>query len=332
MSRTATASPVPRTLASHLDRPLLSDGGLETTLVYHHGIDLPCFAAFPLLGGADGRALLRSYYERYLRLARAHGFGFVLESPTWRANRDWGRLLGYDDAALDEANRTAIALMHELRAAHADGRRSLLVSGNLGPRGDGYRAEARMDVAEAAAYHRAQLESFARSGVDLVSAFTLTTVAEAQGICQVAAELDLPAVISFTVETDGRLPGGETLAEAITQTDAAAAARPAWYMVNCAHPSHFADTLGSGAWRERVRGVRANASRASHAELDRATTLDDGDPRRFGRECAALRERLPRLAVLGGCCGTDHRHVAALAAAWRAGADRDYCSSRELAG
>lgn len=305
---------------SHLpqlsDTLFLTDGGLETTLIFHQGLDLPCFAAFDLLKDQAGIAVLRGYFERYLSIAKRRGVGVVLESPTWRANPDWGARIGYDRAALDDANRNAIALVLEIRGEHETPTTPMVVSGNIGPRGDGYRAETRMTAAEARAYHAPQISAFAGTDADMVSAFTLNYVEEASGIVQAARDCDMPVVISFTVETDGRLPTGEPLGAAIERTDEETDAYAAYYMINCAHPTHFAPALNAGgAWRARIRGLRANASRCSHAELDESTELDVGNPAELGSLYRSLRASLPQLSVLGGCCGTDHRHVDAIFAA-----------------
>ena len=303
------------------DRMFLTDGGLETTLVFHRGIDLPEFAAFPLLGTADGRTALRAYFDGYLALARAEDAGFVLDTPTWRANPDWGARLGYDAAALDRANRAAVAFARELRDAATDGPSPIIVNGVVGPRGDGYAPEALMTPGEAQRYHAPQVGAFAAAGAELVSAITMTHAAEAIGIARAADAAGLPAVVSFTVETDGRLPDGQALGETIERVDAETLGSVAYYMVNCAHPTHFAATLAQGGeWRERIAGLRANASVLSHAELDAATELDEGDPAGFGAAGAALRPHLPCVTVIGGCCGTDERHVAAAAAGWAAAA------------
>ena len=298
------------------DAMFLTDGGLETTLVFHDGLDLPCFAAFDLLRGEAGVETLRDYYDRYVSIARQRGVGVVLEAPTWRANPDWGAKLGYDAEALADANRKAIGLMLEIRTAHETPGAPMVISGNLGPRGDGYRADARMTVEKARHYHAAQIETFASTDADMVSAFTMNYVEEAAGIVRAAQDADMPVVISFTVETDGHLPSGQRLADAIQRTDDATGAYAAYYMINCAHPTHFDEVLCDGdQWLDRLRGVRANASRCSHAELDESTELDAGNPRELGNEYRELRRRLPRLSILGGCCGTDHRHVEAIFAA-----------------
>ncbi len=295
----------------------LTDGGLETTLIFHHGVDLPCFAAFDLLKDDAGTAILERYYHRYADLAAASGLGFVLESPTWRANRDWGRELGYGAGQVAGFNHRAIELMNRVRERYRETIPAIVISGNIGPRGDGYRPDERMSADEAQAYHAEQIGVFSECGVDLASAITITYAEEAIGIVRAAGARGLHSVIGFTTETDGRLPSGQALGDAICQVDGATGGGPAYYMVNCAHVDHFSHALDEDAeWTRRVRGVRANASRLSHAELDECEQLDDGDPVEFGDLYRRLWDRLPSLAVFGGCCGTDHRHVAAVCRAF----------------
>jgi homocysteine S-methyltransferase len=293
----------------------LTDGGLETSLIFHQGADLPAFAAFVLLEDDEGLDQLRRYYEPYLALARESGAGFVLESPTWRASPHWAERLGVSEERLDAVNRRAIGLMEELREAAGDG--PVVISGCIGPQDDGYQPAQLLSAAAARDYHSTQIGTFADTAADMVTAITMTYADEATGLAQAARDAGLPVVISFTLETDGRLPSGQALGEAIEEVDEATSGAPAYFMVNCAHPTHFEDVLaGERPWRERIRGLRANASRLSHAELDEAEKLDDGDPGDLGARYAALRSRLPQLNVLGGCCGTDERHVAAIRDAW----------------
>jgi homocysteine S-methyltransferase len=296
----------------------LTDGGMETTLVFHEGWDLPSFASFVLLDHERGRKALRRYFDRYIGTAIGGSTGFILESPTWRANPDWGSKIGYDAAALERINREAIAMLLDIRDRHETPSSPMVVSGNLGPRGDGYDAGTLMQPEEARHYHRPQIVTFKDAGADLVSAFTMTNSNEALGIALAAQDENMPCVISFTVETDGRLPSGETLAHAIETVDAATAKGPAYYMINCAHPTHFDHVLTTdAAWMSRLRGLRANASRMSHAELDNAPELDIGNPFELGGQYADLRRRFPHINVLGGCCGTDHRHVESISTACR---------------
>ncbi|MDQ3066565.1 MAG: homocysteine S-methyltransferase family protein [Actinomycetota bacterium] len=297
----------------------LTDGGIETTLIFEHGLALPLFAAFPLLKHDDGTEHLRLYYAPYAILARQHAVGLVLESPTWRASPGWATQLGYSTDELDALNRSAITLMEELRRVYA-GPHPIVISGCVGPEGDGYAPETMLTPDEAEAYHAVQIGTFADTAADLVTAITMTYAEEAIGVARAAAAAGMPSVISFTVETDGRLPSGQALSGAIQQVDDATSRAPAYFMINCAHPNHFEAVLESGApWVERIGGLRTNASTMSHAELDEAEELDEGDPADLGARHGALKARLPCVNVLGGCCGTDHRHVRAICDAWLTG-------------
>jgi S-methylmethionine-dependent homocysteine/selenocysteine methylase len=289
--------------------PVVNDGGLETDLVYHHGVDLPHFAAFPLVDDDRGRDRLLRYYDDYIDIAKRAGAAVQLDTPTWRASPDWGELLGYNVSELARVNRDAVALVDRLR--NTSGLDAFVVSGCLGPRGDGYVAGDVVEPDDAAAYHGPQIEAFAEAGADLVTALTLNDTGEAIGIVRAARTAGIPVAVSFTVETDGRLPDGTPLPVAVDTVDAEAA--PDYFMVNCAHPTHIAPALADdGEWRLRIRGLRANASSRSHAELDAATELDEGDPIELTRAQDALRPHLPNLTLIGGCCGTDSRHVAAM--------------------
>lgn len=290
----------------------LTDGGIETDLIFHRGFDLPQFAAFVLLDDPDGERALRAYYEQYITLAHERGVGVVLDTPTWRASADWGSLLGYTSERLTDVNQRAVALLEDLRA----GAPNVVISGCIGPREDGYVAERRMTAQDAEDYHAPQIQAFAAGAADLATALTLSYPEEAIGIVLAASAAGLPVAVSFTVETDGTLATGQPLLEAIEEVDARTDAAAAYFMINCAHPTHFADVLvGGGASVERIRGLRANASARSHAELDESPDLDEGDPLDLARRYRELSTRLPQLTVLGGCCGTDLRHIAAICAA-----------------
>jgi len=255
----------------------LTDGGIETTLIFHEGLELPDFASFHLLKDSNGEAALRKYFRTYAEIAKRLGTGLVLESATWRASADWGTRLGYTRETLAQANREAIRLLEEIRGELATERIEVVISGCVGPRGDGYSPAQTMSDREAEAYHGEQIETFADTAADLVTAITMNYVEEAIGIARAAERAGMPVVISFTVETDGRLPTGQTLGAAIEQVDA--------------------------------------VTRQSHAELNESPELDAGDPVELAMQHARLKERLPQLNVLGGCCGTDHRHVEQIAVA-----------------
>jgi S-methylmethionine-dependent homocysteine/selenocysteine methylase len=293
----------------------ITDGGMETTFIFAQGIALPDFASFILLEDPTGVDVLRAYYTSYLEIAAQHRVGIVLDTPTWRANPDWGDRLGYSAAELADVDRRGVTLLEELRAT-ADGVPHVIISGCIGPRGDGYRVDNEMTAEEAQHYHEPQVAAFADTAADLVSALTLTYAGEAVGVARAAQNAGIPSVISFTVETDGRLPSGQSLREAIEEVDDQTQGAVAYFMINCAHPTHFGHVLeGDGDWRGRIRGLRANASEKSHAELDDAEELDSGDPAALARQYRELQTRLPSLTVVGGCCGTDHRHVAAICTA-----------------
>jgi S-methylmethionine-dependent homocysteine/selenocysteine methylase len=288
----------------------LTDGGIETTLIFHKGLHLPHFAAFDLLKSPSGEQALLEYFRTYAILAKRLKTGMILESATWRANADWSTRLGYTSNTLAEANRRAIHMLKNLQVQFEDETLKAVISGCIGPRGDGYNPSQMMSEREAEAYHRDQIETFADSEADMVTAITMNYVEEALGIARAAQQAEIPVAISFTVETDGKLATGQTLQAAIEQVDASTFSYPAYYMINCAHPTHFESALMTDAlWVKRIRGIRANASMKSHAELNESPDLDIGNPHEFGMQHARLKERLPELNVLGGCCGTDHRHV-----------------------
>ena len=297
-------------------RLYLTDGGAETTLIFLEGLELPDFAAFHLLRTATGGEALRRYFRTYAEIARRFATGLILESATWRANSDWGTRLGYDSTMLADANRQAIRLLEYVRDDYETERTTVVISGCLGPRGDGYVADSAMSEQGARDYHQPQVETFAGSSADMICAMTMNYVEEAIGIVHAARDAAMPVAISFTVETDGNLPTGQTLRSAVEQVDDATSGYPSYYMINCAHPTHFEHVLtDGGAWLERIAGLRANASRKSHAELNESPDLDAGNPVELGTEYLKLVQRLSRLNVMGGCCGTDHRHVEQIAKA-----------------
>ena len=301
---------------SRLDRflssptPWPADAGLETVMIFLEGLDLPNFASFPLLETDPGRAALTRYFDHFLAVAQAAGTGFVLDTATWRANMGWAAAMGLDAAGVQAVNRRAVSFAQDYRKRHETAALPILINGVVGPAGDGYRIDSAMTAKAAEAVHDLQIAALAEAGADMVSAVTMTYPEEAIGIARAAARHGLPHVLSFTVETDGHLPDGTSLPEAIAKVDAATGGSPLFYMVNCAHPTHFSGVL-HGPWVERIGGVRANASRLSHAELDVMTTLDDGNPEEFGTLYRDLGRLLPNLRLIGGCCGSDHRHVGA---------------------
>jgi homocysteine S-methyltransferase len=291
----------------------VTDGGVETHLIFNKGHDFPYFTVFELNDSETGREVMRDYYAPYLEIARRVGQGFVFDTNTWRANPDWGALVGYDAARLRRANVAAVQLCRDLAGAFEAAGVPTLVSGVIGPRRDAWQYDGVMSVEEALDYHAPQVSAFAEAGADLVTTLTLTNVPEAVGIARLAEGAGLPVVLSFTLETDGRLPGGKSLGDAIGEVDAATGASPAYYMINCVHPVHFASTIRHGGeWVDRIGGLRVNASMKSHAELDESPELDIGDWQDLAQRYQRLLPLLPNIRVIGGCCGTDHRHIDAI--------------------
>lgn len=296
---------------------VLTDGGLETVMVFQEGIDLPLFAAFHLLESDDGRRRLRDYFDRYIPLAKRAGMGLLLDSATWRASSDWTDQLGYSAERMKKINRDSIAFLEDVRNAHETDATPMVIGGCIGPRGDGYDPGEIMTEAEAEAYHARQIGILADTAADMISAYTITNVPEAIGIARASMKAGIPVVISFTVETDGNLPTGQALGDAVMAVDAATGNGPAYFMINCAHPTHFQEAL---AGNPRIRGLRANASSCSHEELDNSEVLDDGNPVELGGQFADLMRTNPQLTVIGGCCGTDHRHIEQISVAIKAAA------------
>jgi S-methylmethionine-dependent homocysteine/selenocysteine methylase len=296
----------------------LTEGGIETTLVFDKGIDLPEFASFPLLDDAAGREMLRDCLRPYFELACKHGVGMINETLTWRASRDWAQKLGISSADLERLTRAAVDDVVAFREEYESNGHPVVISGCIGPRGDAYNPDRLLGIEEAEQYHSEQIGVFRDTEVDLVSAMTLTHVEEAIGVTRAAGAAGLPIVIAFTVETDGRLPNGLPLSKAIESVDEDEGPSPAYYMINCAHPTHFASVLEPGApWVERIRCLRANSSALSHAELDESTEIDEGDPAELGEQHRELCKVLTNVNILGGCCGTDPRHVDAIFQACR---------------
>lgn len=298
-------------------KTILTDGGLETVMVFQEGIELPLFAAFHLLDSEAGRQRLRDYFDRYIPLAKQAGVGLLLESATWRASPDWTAQLGLTDADMTRINRDCIGFLEDVRFMQETDATPMVISGCVGPRGDGYDPGMLMTEADAEAYHAQQISVLADTAADLISALTMTNVPEAIGITRASQKAGIPVAISFTVETDGRLPTGQTLCDAVGCVDAATGNGPAYFMINCAHPTHFGAALAA---TPRIRGLRANASSCSHEELDNAEVLDDGNPVELGGQFAELMRAHPQLSVLGGCCGTDHRHIEQISLAMQAAA------------
>jgi homocysteine S-methyltransferase len=293
----------------------LTDAGVETDLMFNHGIEIREFAAHTLLPDAVGREALANYFRGFMSLANEYDAGYILDSQTWKAHMHWASDLGEDEQILRKANEESIAFMSGLRKEFSGNTRPIVLNAAIGPQGDAYAPEADVAAEQAEEYHAKQLGWLSATDADMVTAMTFTQSDEAIGVVRAATKVGLPAVVSFTVETDGKLPTGQPLGEAIRSVDEATDAAAAYFMVNCAHPDHFFHVLDDSDWAHRIHGVRCNASRLSHAELDECEVLDAGDPVELGEQYRTLFARMPWLNVFGGCCGSDLRHVTKIAAA-----------------
>jgi S-methylmethionine-dependent homocysteine/selenocysteine methylase len=291
----------------------LTDAGLETDLIFNHGIEIREFAAHTLLPDQGGREALSAYLKGFLALAEDCNAGMILDSQTWKTHAHWAANLGSSVAELEATNREAIAFIASLREEFKESRRPMVLNGLIGPRGDAYAPDVTVAAKEAEDYHSQQISWLSETDVDMITALTFTQSDEAIGVVRAAQNVGLPVVVSFTVETDGRLPTGQPLGDAIRSVDDATAGSVAYFMVSCAHPDHFSPELVDADWTRRIRGLRCNASRKSHAELDNCEVLDDGNPEELSRQYEAILSTMPWLNVFGGCCGTDLRHVTCIA-------------------
>jgi homocysteine S-methyltransferase len=293
----------------------LTDAGLETDLIFNHGIEIREFAAHTLLPDPKGREAIANYLRGFLSLANHYDSGLILDSQTWKAHLHWAEDLRASEQELHQTNKDSVAFIAELRDEFVGNKKPIVLNGVIGPRGDAYAPEARLAAKEAEEYHAKQIGWLAETEVDMITAMTFTQSDEAIGLVHAARSAGLPVVVSFTVETDGRLPTGQPLKEAIREVDEATEGAAAYFMVNCAHPDHFSNILEDSRWANRIRGLRCNASRLSHEELDNCEVLDDGDPEELANQYKTFTTQMPWLNVFGGCCGSDLRHITQIAKA-----------------
>ncbi len=293
----------------------LTDAGMETDLIFNHGIEIRGFASHTLLPDETGRAAMADYFRSFLSLANDMDAGFIFGTQTWKAHMHWADDLGESEADLKAANFESVAFSRALMQEFAGNAGPIVLEGTVGPIGDAYAPESDVAIQQAEDYHIRQIGWLADAGVDMVTALTFTQSSEATGFVRAAKTVGIPSVVSFTVETDGNLPTGQSLDAAIEAVDEATDAGPAYYMINCAHPDHFCHVLEERDWARRIHGLRCNASRKSHAELDNSETLDPGNPAELGGQYGSIFEAMPWLNVFGGCCGSDLRHVREIARA-----------------
>ncbi len=284
-------------------------GGFETWLQYVDGFTLHHFCGFELLNDDRGLAWMKDYHRKVVEAAVANGFGVINEGLHYRASRDWGGLIGFSRESLEEINIRGIDFYKDFAREYGSADTPMIIGGVIGPRGDAYNIGRTPDAAEAEDYHSEQILTFRKAGADLVTAMTFSSVEEAIGLARAAKSAAMPVVISFLVARGGRLKGGESLEEAITRVDAATGHAPAYYMINCTHPTEFEPGLSEGDWTGRLGGFMPNAVAMETLDLCKLGHLEDGDPNELGAQMAGLAKRFPRVSVWGGCCGTDGRHI-----------------------
>lgn len=291
----------------------LTEGGFETELMYLHGFELPCFAAFTLLDSAKGRAALRGLYARTCDVAAEEGTGVLLGWLNYRASPDWGAKLGLSPAGLAEATLRSIDFLEDLRRDYAGQIPDFLINDGIGPRGDAYGTGGAITETEAEDYHSVQIATLKGSAVDVIWAATQNNVAEVIGMARAAQAQGMELAVSWSLNSASRLSSGPTLAEAVETVDAAVPGAVAWHSLNCSHPLEFEPALTPGGWQDRLRCIRPNAAAMDKIALCKLGHLEDGDPQELGAQMGALARRYPHFDIWGGCCGTDHRHLAEIA-------------------
>lgn len=294
------------------DGPFLTEGGVYTHLMFDLNVELRNLAAFELLFDASKEAILKDLHRTFADIAIKYGVSIILDTETWRASSNWYKLVG--TSAKQQTKIHPLALASSRRLADyvrdkSEGKVNAIVVGTMGPLNDAYKFDKDLSVEVARNYHRAQMLEFKANKAGAVGAYTLSTSTEALAIALEAKDATIPCFLSFTVETDGTLPSGESLQMAVERVDEETQNSVLFFMVNCAHPRHVRKAVeNDGAWIQRIRGVRGNASIKSHEELNNSTELHSGDPVQFANDLLSLRDIFPQLVVMGGCCGTSPDH------------------------
>lgn len=292
----------------------LTEGGTETEVLYKWGFELPEFAMFPLLDDPKADDVIRNMFRRYLDVAAEQNTGVLLNGHDYRASPDWGAKLGYSDEGLREMQRRTIQFLDEMRAEYADRVSDVYIAACIGPRGDAYGTGGEITADEAEDYHSVQMQNLDGTAADMAVAATFNNVPEAIGVIRAASGVGMPIGVSLTLTPEGRLRSGPTLREAIETVDEATASAAAWFGTNCAHPIEFEDALtDEGPWLDRLRYIRPNAAKMDKIALCSLGHLEDGDPVELGEQMGEIARRLPRADIIGGCCGTDERHLSEIA-------------------
>jgi homocysteine S-methyltransferase len=296
---------------------ILTEGAVIERLHRDPSIELdPHILNAGLIHENKGRRALEKIYRNYIGVGLKYNLPILLAAPTWRANPD--RIEASGCRGHEKINADCVRFLQSIRNTYDDYSKLMFIGGLMACRGDAYRPEEALTEPDAADFHKPQAAMLAESGVDYLMAATLPAVSEARGMAKTLSDLRIPYVISFVIRPDGTLLDGTPLHRAIDQIDSTTEHPPFFYLINCVHPSVFARGLGreteiSKSIRKRVLGLQANTSSRSPEELDGLEQLDGSDPDKFAEEMLDLHHQFG-IKVIGGCCGTDHRHIHAIAA------------------
>ena len=301
----------------HRSRVILTEGAVierlrrETTITLDPHV---LHAAWIRL--AAGRQALARLYEQYIDVGRRYDLPLILGAPTWRASAERIQRAGIEAGI--GLNAEAVMFVKALRGRTGQYGRRIFVAGMMACRNDAYKPQHALDVAAARRFHAAQAEALAAAMPDLILAATLPAASEAEGLARALADVACPYLISFVIRPDGNLLDGTRLDAAMGRIDQRIDPPPAAYMVNCVHPDHLDAALAgmpaAAPPTGRLLGLQANASRLSPEALDGRAVLDASAPAEFAAAMVRLQRRY-RLKIFGGCCGTDQRHLQAMAAA-----------------
>ena len=292
----------------------LTEGGTETEILYKWGYELPEFAMFPLLDNAEADQCIRGIYRRYFDVAEAFETGLVILGHDYRASPDWARKLGYSLDGLAEMQHRTIDFLADMRSEYKGRVSDVYISGCIGPRGDAYGTGAEISESEAEDYHSVQLSTLRETDADMAIAATFNNIPEAIGVVRAAKNIGVPLGVSLTLTTESRLRSGPTLKQAVETIDEQTDGAAAWFGTNCSHPLEFEPAISeTGVWTERLRYIRPNASRMEKIALCKLGHLEDGNPIELGQQMGDVAQRFPKMDILGGCCGTDERHLGEIA-------------------
>lgn len=298
--------------------PIITDGGIETRIMFETNLSMdPELQVAALVPDPDGAAALRSIYESYIKAAGEFGLPIVIGTPTFRASLNFARRAGHGgEESVRELNVGAVRLLRQLR--EDSDHRPIFIAGVIGPSGDAYTPGDALGAPEAAAYHRLQTEVLAEEGVEFLFAPTFPAVDEALGVAMAMGRSGLPYVVSFVLDTAGRVLDGTPLTAAIERIDNEALPPPLYYSISCVYPDVAARALEDAARDSktlvgRIAELKANGSPLGTDELVRLDHIEATPPEPFAELLWSLHESHPVLRVIGGCCGTDDRHIRALA-------------------